>query len=959
MNKYRLKKMEIEGFRIYSEKKEIEFFNNITVVYGRNGRGKTTLQDALGWLFNNDIPRYAEYNREWSRVKDSHIRSLLKPEVRTSITAHLEDVKSSKIDTMTRTEGHLEYSNLDFHKWFQSDKRGDVLWANSLTQAKLQELAVAKGRDRLEILAPLLDLTEINLAIKKVEENLRTEKENLKGRNVRLTSINDRDGKEQFEILNKVRKTGENISKTMTPYIEVPHGPANNNEVFQEIKEWEGWGNSILNILSAEQSLIENKMKAIRDKYFEVKDDIPSLDNEKLEEMERTLADEILKIEMKKNQIEELKSKITFIRNNLVIIDESNLKIDELNNSQKNIVKDMQTYEVNKENQVIETQKTEKLETYILKVKSEMRNIDNHLEVLLSYQQEIEEHYKKFKIFTKEINENNKELLEHNNWLLENTQTKNNEDIKLLESKLANVGGNIEELVNENIQLDKSFEFLRGYISDEYCPLCGKNHGSITELEIAMSHRKKRWENVFVEHEREIKEISNKLAEIRNLNIVKENKERTIKEIQRRNSNSEKDLLRVKESFIEFLKKRGIDNYLHGIEEKDFKNLLENNDNEILKTIDTKSEIKNELNELEVELKELKYIIKVNKTNYDNCIEVSNQIKRDISKEKDDVMLLFSSYTGTENFDTTEELLVFLKNQIIVLDKELEKIDYSTNIMRLKKIEKKIYLKHKYRIEIINSAILEMKKLLGYLEVLKENLRIVDVSSEIKKEIEELEIKISTLKEEKRTLREVQRQETNKEIGKISKRISKIFEVLSDVSPWRTILPDAVVPDERERTNLVFRPVPQKLDSSVEEYLLKTNSNSTFAFSGGQLSLLGLSIFLSQVADEGKRNFDSPAFETLFLDDPIQMLDTLRDDALVSLICDIARERQVIISTSDIDFANKLILSSRPLWKDDEASCGVIYYEQLYEDGPVISEITSQEWIESQRIYIPKIKEAK
>ncbi|STO09269.1 AAA family ATPase [Exiguobacterium aurantiacum] len=959
MSKYRLKEMEIEGFRIYSKNKKVKFFNNITVVYGRNGRGKTTLQDALGWLFNNDITRYAEYNREWSRVKGSHIRSLLQPDISTAITARLEDVETFKVDTITRTEEDLKYSNLDFDKWFESAKRGDVLWANSLTQAKLQELAVAKGRDRLEILAPLLDLTEINLAIKKVEENLRKEKEILKRKHTSLTNISDREGREEYEILNEVSNIGEKISERMLQLIEVPHYPTNNTNKVQEIKEWETWCNSVLNIVSADQSLIENKINAIREKYFQIEEDTSSMEDEKLEEMEKRIAEEVLKIESKKDRIKELKNKIIFIKNNIVIVDESIQKISELNISQKNIDKDISNYEANKENQLDESMKIKEMEMQISKLKIQKDEIENYHEILLLNKQEIEEYHKKFTLTIKEINENKKELVEHENWLMKNTQTKNNENIKLLEDRLANIGDNIEELVNQNIELDKSFDILCGYISDESCPLCGKKHESISELEVTILHQKKRWENVFITHKKEIKEISNKLSEIRASNITKENTERAIKEIQRKISNAEINLLKVKGSFADFLKKIGVKISLCDFEDKDFKKMLEKNSNEILKLIDKKSEINGELNKLEIETKKLKNIIEVNQKKHYKCIAESNQINREISKEIEGLKSIYNSFDSSENFDTTEKLLLLLKNQIPLLERELENIDYKTDMIKVEKIEKEIFFKYKKRIEIISNTVMEIKKLLGYLDVLRENLKIVDTSSELKKEIKELEMNIEGLKKDKRNLREVQRKETNKEIGKISKRISKIFEILSDVSPWRTILPDAVVPDERERTNLVFRPVPQKLDSSIEEYLLKTNSNSTFAFSGGQLSLLGLSIFLSQVADKEKKNFGSPTFETLFLDDPIQMLDTLRDDALVSLICDIARERQVVISTSDIDFANKLILSSRPLWKDDEKSCGVIYYEQLYEDGPVISEINSKDWIESQRIYIPKIKEAK
>ncbi|SFB37650.1 hypothetical protein SAMN04488072_12119 [Lentibacillus halodurans] len=291
---------------------------------------------------------------------------------------------------------------------------------------------------------------------------------------------------------------------------------------------------------------------------------------------------------------------------------------------------------------------------------------------------------------------------------------------------------------------------------------------------------------------------------------------------------------------------------------------------------------------------------------------------------------------------------------------QLQELESSNFSVAIKKIKNELYNHYVRQQEILLNALASFNDVEEFLNAIEQSIELLDTKAELSQKIEKINANIEKLKEDKMNQRKIQADETNKEIGKMATRISTIFEILSDESPWKTIMSDAVVPSLRERTNLIFRPIPRKFENDLEHYIENTNSNSTFAFSGGQLSLLGLSIFLSQVAneqsisDKNKSNLD-----TIILDDPIQMLDSLRDDALVSLICDIAQEKQVIISTSDINFANKLILASRPLWEFDKESCGVLHFDRLEEEGPVVSEYLPEKWITDQRIYLPEIKIAR
>ena len=45
-----LKKIEIQGFKSFADKTEIEFKNEITAIVGPNGSGKSNISDAIRWV---------------------------------------------------------------------------------------------------------------------------------------------------------------------------------------------------------------------------------------------------------------------------------------------------------------------------------------------------------------------------------------------------------------------------------------------------------------------------------------------------------------------------------------------------------------------------------------------------------------------------------------------------------------------------------------------------------------------------------------------------------------------------------------------------------------------------------------------------------------------------------------------------------------------------------------------
>lgn len=447
--------------------------------------------------------------------------------------------------------------------------------------------------------------------------------------------------------------------------------------------------------------------------------------------------------------------------------------------------------------------------------------------------------------------------------------------------------------------------------------------------------------------------IKNKISEIKKNNILRQEKEKELKETQEIIKGIEVKLKEDKNHVERIADYYNIE--VQTLDEKLFFKLMECNEQE-------SSKIRTKINKLTVNNKKItdiynernKLIIS-EKSIYQDAIREKNFKVKKIEVEMNKISEILSLYKYDNQIVkiTVNDFFNKLQDNILLEIQELESKEF---IKETRTLQTQLYRAYMQQQEIIADVFTEIKEIQEYINVIEESVKLLKDSEKLDLKIQNSEDEIENLNETRRNLRENQRIETNKEIGKMASRISMIFEILSDVSPWKTIKSDAIVPGTRERTNLIFRPIPHKYVKNQKDYIENTKSNSTFAFSGGQLSLLGLSIFLSQVADAHSSN--ESILDTIILDDPIQMLDTLRDDALISLICDIAQEKQIIISTSDINFANKLILASRPIWEFEDDSCGVLYFDKIEEDGPIIKEYNPEKWINDQRIYLPKFTKA-
>src|SRR5699024_4476105 len=120
-----------------------------------------------------------------------------------------------------------------------------------------QELAVANGRDRLENLAPLLDLTEVNNKVKELDDQLREKRAQLIELEKKRNNISEKD---QSGLLKSFRMKTIELENNLNSIISLPIKHKNNMSAISEVEELKNWLKDVLNKVTEKMGEINNFM---------------------------------------------------------------------------------------------------------------------------------------------------------------------------------------------------------------------------------------------------------------------------------------------------------------------------------------------------------------------------------------------------------------------------------------------------------------------------------------------------------------------------------------------------------------------------------------------------------------------------------------------------------------------------------------------------------------------------
>ena len=212
----KLTEIKLANFRGYLEETKIPFGPNLTVLFGPNGCGKSTVVDAAEWLLSSQIARYIGF--EEGRREDylKHADATNEPYVQAQFDEELilrrERVSTDKAKLRTRRvdgswlEGKSAAELLaSLDPAVVDDQLKSIVFSNSLVsfhvlgQEQLRNFVESDPRDRLERLAPIIgverytNFTEAMIIVNRnLSERLKGRLEALNGAKRALNSLDDR-----------------------------------------------------------------------------------------------------------------------------------------------------------------------------------------------------------------------------------------------------------------------------------------------------------------------------------------------------------------------------------------------------------------------------------------------------------------------------------------------------------------------------------------------------------------------------------------------------------------------------------------------------------------------------------------------------------------------------------------------------------------------------------------------
>lgn len=140
MERSRLAEVELEAFRGFAEPQCLDLDADVVVIRGDNGTGKSSVADALLWLFTGTIPRLKERTKGLRKADDPIVnRYQPKGPARVRLALQLRDQRRLDFER----KGNMDGSQLIAREGDTLLENADELLANSLTGIHAHQLAQA------------------------------------------------------------------------------------------------------------------------------------------------------------------------------------------------------------------------------------------------------------------------------------------------------------------------------------------------------------------------------------------------------------------------------------------------------------------------------------------------------------------------------------------------------------------------------------------------------------------------------------------------------------------------------------------------------------------------------------------------------------------------------------------------------------------------------------------------
>ncbi len=350
-----LKKLEIQGFKSFADKTEIEFKNNITAIVGPNGSGKSNISDAIRWVLGEQSIKSLRGTKMEDVIFSGTDKRKALGYAEVTITF---DNSSGKIPidysevAVTRRmfrSGESEYyinknscRLKDIRELFMDSGIGKDGYS-IIGQGRIDEILSNRPEDRRSIFEEAAGIIKYKTKKEQAERKLEKTDNNLTRIKDLIYEVSNQ--KESLEIeAEKAAKFTKHYSRLRE--LEVNLFIKNIRKLENQINEIKAEKEKLKNDLS----MIEEERLLIETKYNEYKSSIQKLENEI--EGKRTIRFDTLQFfEKNKNQIILLDEKENFLNKDLERLekekDELKIKIYELETSKEDLKIELEN--VNKE----------------------------------------------------------------------------------------------------------------------------------------------------------------------------------------------------------------------------------------------------------------------------------------------------------------------------------------------------------------------------------------------------------------------------------------------------------------------------------------------------------------------------------------------------------------------------------------------------------------------------------